>query len=192
MTAIVPTDILFKLSAPNANSGNSQAGYPGTSWGGYLSTSLLNLAFPLDNLFTDITGAEFAGNQVDYACIFIQNNTATTHTMMNTVAWLPSSQFTGTGSSIQLGADPTGITAINSGPAQASIITSSTIAPAGVNTWVNPTNTVPTAPSYTNGLQLGNISPTQCVAIWLKRTANSTTTPSLTSLQIQVVFNSAN
>lgn len=190
MTLISPSDVLFKLSASNANAGNSQAGYPGTSWGGWLSTSIINPSALLDNLFNDITGTALASNQTDYECLFIQNNTATGNTMMNVIAWLPLSQFTGSGSTIQMGADPTGITPINSGTAQAVKITSSTIAPAGVTSWVVPTNTTPAAPSYTNGLQLGNLAPTQCVAVWLQRTANSSAVPSLTSLQIQVNFSS--
>lgn len=188
MTAIVASDILFKLSAPNANSGNSQAGYAGSSWGGFLSTSILNPNVALENLFTDITGAEFAANQVDYACVFIQNNTSSNNSMMNTIAWLPLSQFTGSGSSIQMGADPTGVTPINSGVAQAVKITSSTVAPAGVTFSAVPTSTAPTSPSYTNGLQLGNLAPTQCVAVWIQRTAISSNLPSPTSLQIQLNF----
>lgn len=188
MTSIVPTDILFKLSAPNANAGNVVAGYAGTSWGGWLSTSVLNLSTTLDNLFIDITGAQNAAGQVDYACLFIQNNTSSGNAMVGTIAWLPLSQFTGAGSTIQMGADPTGITAINSGSPQAVTITSSVIAPAGVTSWVVPTNTTPSSPSFTNGLQLGTIAPTQCVAVWIQRTATNSAAPSLTNLQVQLNF----
>lgn len=188
MTAIVPSDVLFKLSAPNANAGNSQAGYPGTSWGGYLSTSVVNPTVILDNIFTDITGPEFAANQVDYACIFIQNNTASNNSMMNTVAWIPLSSVTGSGSTIAMGADPAGITGITSTNPQAAIIQSAILPPTGVNTWVVPTSSTPSSPSYTNGLVLGNIAPTQCVAVWLQRTAVSSSVPSLTSFQIMLSF----
>jgi hypothetical protein len=188
MTAIVSSDVLFKLSAPSAVAGNTVAGYAGTSWGGYLSTSVLNSNILLDNLFTDITGPQNAGQQVDYACLFIQNNTGSGNSMSNVVAWMPLSQVTGVGSSIQMGADPTGITAINSNTAQAVSITSSIIAPAGVTTWVVPTNTTPISPSFTNGLQLGTLSPGQCVAVWLKRTALNSVSPSLTAVQIQTMF----
>ena len=187
MTAIVPSDILFKLSAPNANAGNSQAGYPGTSWGGYLSTTVLP-SVTLNNLFTDITGPEFAANQVDYACLFIQNNTSSNNSMMNTVAWIPLSSVTGTGSSIAMGADPAGITGITSSNSQAATIQSSILPPTGVNTWVVPTSSTPTAPNYTNGLVIGNIAPTQCAAVWFQRTAINSSAPSLTSWQIMLSF----
>lgn len=188
MTAIVPTDVLFKLSAPNANGGNIQAGYAGTSWGGWLSTTLLNTNVLLDNLFTDITGPENAAGQVDYACLFIQNNTAGGNSMSNVIAWLPQAGVAGVGSSLQMGADPAGVTGINSTTPQAAIIGSSIIAPAGVSTWVVPTSTTPTSPNYTNGLQLGTLAPTQCAAVWLKRTALNSAAPTLSTFTVQVMF----
>src|SRR5579862_3301508 len=100
MATIVASDILFKLSAPNANGGNIQAGYAGTSWGGWLSTTILNTNIPLDNLFTDITGPENAAGQVDYSCLFIQNNTSSGKSMSNVIAWLPFSLIVGSGSSL--------------------------------------------------------------------------------------------
>lgn len=187
MAAIVPTDVLFKLSAPNANAGNTVAGYPGTSWGGWLSTSLLPSA-ALDNIFNDITGAANAAGQVDYACLFIQNNTASGNTMLGTVAWLPQAMITGVGSTIAMAADPMGITAINSVNPQAVTIASNLVAPVGVSPYVVPTTITPTAPNYVNGLQLGNIAPTQCVAVWFQRTALDSASPTLSSFQIELMF----
>jgi hypothetical protein len=187
MTAIVASDILFKLSAPNANSGNSQAGYPGTSWGGWLSTTVLNNTTILDNVFSDITGPQNAAGQIDYACLFIQNNTAGGNTMVGTVAWIPQQLVTGTGSSFALAADPTGITGINSTTPQALTISSSVIAPAGITTWVIPTSITPIAPNYVNGLQLGSLAPTQCVAVWLRRTALNSAAPTLSSFPVQIM-----
>ena len=188
MTAISQSDVLFKLSAPNATAGNVVAGYPGTSWGGYLSTTVLP-STSLDNLFNDITGAENAAGQVDYACLFVQNNTATGNTMMNSVAWLPSAQFTGTGTSIAIAADPAGLTSVNSGFLQAARIQSSVIPPSGVSGWTAPANLIPTAPNYTGGVVLGNVSPGQCIAIWIRRTALNSSLPSLNTLNLQVIFN---
>lgn len=188
MTAIVATDVLFKLSAPNANAGNVQAGYAGTSWGGYISTTVLNTSLPLDNLFTDITGPENAAGQVDYACVFVQNNTAGGNSMSNVIAWLPQAGITGTGSNLAMAVDTTGVVGINNTTPQALVINSSIIAPTGINTWVVPTSTTPTSPLYTNGLQLGTIAPTQCIALWLRRTALNSSSPSLSSFQIEVMF----
>lgn len=189
MTAIVPSDVLFKLSAPNANAGNTQAGYPGTSWGGYISTSVLNTATPLDNLFPDITGPENAAGQVDYACLFVQNNTAGGNSMMGVIAWLPQQLVTGTGSSLAMAVDPTGVTGINSSISpQALTIGSSIIPPAGITSWVSPTTLTPSAPNYINGLQLGNIAPSQCIALWLRRSALNSTNPTTSSFQIELSF----
>jgi hypothetical protein len=188
MTAIVPSDILFKLSAPNSNGGNIQAGYAGSSWGNFISTTLLNTSLPLDNLFTDISGPENVAGQVDYACLFIQNNTSSSNSMSNVIAWLPLSLASGTGSAFAMAADPTGITGVNNSTPQALTIGSPVQAPAGINTWVVPTNTTPTSPNYTNGLQLGTIAPTQCAAVWLRRTALNSASPTLSSFQVQLMF----
>src|SRR5579863_3232887 len=158
MTAIVSSDILFKLSAPGASSGNSIAGTAGSSWGNYISTTQLSNT-PLDNLFADITGAQNAADQVDYACMFIHNNTSSGNSMLNTVAWLPLSLFVSGGANVALAADTFAASAIGSSSQQAVKITANTNAPAGVSGWVSPTSTAPTSPSYTNGIQLGTIAP---------------------------------
>lgn len=173
MTAIVPSDILFKLSAPNASSGNSAAGTPGNSWGNYISTTQLSTT-PLDNLFLDLTGAQNAASQVDYAAIFIHNNTASGNSMLNTVAWLPLSLFVAGGALIAVAGDTFAASAIGTASQQAVKITAATNAPAGVSGWVSPTSTAPVFPSYTNGIQLGTIPPGQCRAVWIRRSAQNT------------------
>ena len=172
MTAIVSSDILFKLSAPGASAGNTVAGTAGNSWGNYISTTQIS-STPLDNLFTDITGAQNAAQQVDYACVFIHNNTVSGNSMLNTVAWLPLSLFVSGGATIQVAADTFAASSIASGSQQAVKITANTNAPAGVSGWVSPTNVTPVFPSYTNGIQLGTIAPGQCIAVWIKRTATN-------------------
>lgn len=172
MTAIVSSDILFKLSAPGASAGNTVSGTAGNSWGNYISTTQIS-STPLDNLFTDITGAQNAAQQVDYACVFIHNNTVSGNSMLNTVAWLPLSLYVAGGATIQVAADTFAASSIASGSQQAVKITANTNAPAGVSGWVSPTNTTPVFPSYTNGIQLGTIAPGQCVAVWIKRTATN-------------------
>ena len=173
MTAIVPSDVLYYLSAPGATAGNVTAGVPGSSWGGYMSSSVLS-ATPLDNLFLDITGAENAASQVDYACLFILNNTASGNSMLNVIAWLPSSADVAGGATVSMAADPTAPSPKGqSGTLQAVKIVSATTAPAGVGSSVVTTGTQPTSPSYTNGLQLGTIAPGYCKAVWIKRTATN-------------------
>jgi hypothetical protein len=163
------TDILTKLSAPNANAGNSQAGIPGYSWGNYMSFSPVTNG--LDNLFLDLTGPQNTQQQVDYACLFIHNNTSSFSSMTNVLAWLPLQLYI-PGPLLALAADPVGVTSALSNTPQAVIITSAVIAPPGVTGWQSPVSQVPSfGNSYAGGIQLPNIGPQQCTALWVQRTA---------------------
>lgn len=173
MTAISPSDIQYYLSAPGASSGFSIGGTPENSLGGWISNSLLS-GTPMDNLFTDITGAENAASQVDYQCLFILNNTATGNSMINTVAWLPTATDISGGATVAVALDSTGATIKNSTSQQALKITSPTSAPSGISTWVSNVASAPTSPSYTGGLQIGTLAPGYCIAIWVQRTAHNT------------------
>lgn len=187
MTAIVSSDILYYLAAPGATIGFATSGTVGDSWGNYISTTQLS-ATPLDNLFPDITGAENAASQVDYACLFILNNTSSGNSMLNTVAWLPLSLDVAGGATVQLAGDPTAASAKGTSSQQAVKITASTNAPAGVSGYVSPTNTPPTFPSYTNGIQLGTIAPGFCRAVWFKRSAANTSPVNNDGMTIEVDF----
>jgi len=187
MTAIVSTDILYYLAAPGASAGFTTTGTAGNSWGNFISTTQVS-ATPLDNLFLDITGAQNAASQVDYACVFILNNTSSGNSMLNTVAWLPLSLYVAGGATVQLAADPTAASAKASGTQQAVKITAGTNAPAGVSGWVSPTSTAPSYPSYTNGIQLGTIAPGYCKAVWVKRSAANTAPVNNDGFTIEVDF----
>src|ERR1039458_9683937 len=99
MTAIVASDVVYYLSAPSASTGYATTGVAGSSWGGWFSTTALS-GTPLDNLFSDITGAENAASQVDYACVFVLNNTASGNSMLNAVAWLPTASYVAGGANV--------------------------------------------------------------------------------------------
>ena len=187
--SIVPSDILFMLSAPNATAGLTQPGNPGLSWGNYVSTTVMS-STPLDNLFQDITGPENAGSQVDYACLFVYNNTLSGDTMLNTLAWLPSSFATGGGASIAIALDPAGMTLATTSSAQATRISSAIIAPTGVSGWVSPVSSQPSGPSFTGGLQMGSIPPGYVYPMWVRRTAANTAPVSNDSFRIQISFGS--
>jgi hypothetical protein len=88
VTAIQASDILFLLAAPTATAGYGLMGVAGQSWGNFVSTTPLS-ATAQNNLFADITGAENAADQVDYACVFILNNTTSGQSMVSATAWLP-------------------------------------------------------------------------------------------------------
>lgn len=188
MVAITSSDVLFYLSAPAASAGFATAGTPGSSWGGYISTSQLNSSVTLDNLFTDITGAENAAGQVDYACLFVLNNTSSGNSMLNTVAWLPLASFVTGGANVALGADPAGITVKTVSTLQAAKITTNTNAPSGVSTWVTPQSSAPTSPSYTGGLQIGTVPPGSCFALWIRRTATNSPPVNNDGLGVQLIL----
>ena len=173
MTAIVPGDVLYYLSAPGASAGFATAGTVGDSWGNFMSTTPVS-ATALNNLFPDITGAENAASQVDYACVFILNNTASGNSMLNVVAWLPTASDVAGGASVALAADPTAASLKTASVAQALTIANSTTAPAGISSWVTDVASAPTSPSYTGGVQLGTIAPGYCKAVWIRRTAANT------------------
>lgn len=178
---IVTSDIQFLLSAPQASSGYTKPGVAGNSLGLYVSTTQLSLT-TLDNLFLDLTGAQNAAQQVDYACLFIFNNNAS-NAMLSPVAWLPSGLLGNQNSAVfAVGADPTLPSALGSGAVQADVIANPTIAPTGVNTWA--------APSVTSsgGVALPNIPAKDVAAVWIRRTA--TGTAGLQQLGIDVTFDS--
>ena len=183
----MPGDILFYLSAPSASAGFVTAGTAGASWGKYISSTQLS-GTAYDNLFTDITGAENAASQVDYACLFVLNNTSSGNSMLNSVAWLPLSSFVSGGANVALGADATGVTVKTTSSAQAAVISTNTNAPTGVTTWVTPQSGAPTAPSYTGGLQIGTVAPGYCFALWIRRSATNSSPVNNDGLGVEVSF----
>jgi hypothetical protein len=164
MTAIVPGDVLFLLAAPTAAEGYSVMGVAGTSWGGWASTTPLS-ATALNNLFPDITGAENAGDQVDYACVFVLNNTTSGNSMLNVVAWLPNTYLTTGGATLAVAADPAAASVKAATTQQAAVISSPTLAPSGVSGWMGPSAT------NSGGVSIGSIAPGYVKGVWIRRTA---------------------
>lgn len=179
--SIVAADVKFLLSAPVATAGYLLPGSPGNSLGKYTSTSQLSTASGgLDNLFTDLTGAQNAAMQVDYACLFIWNSNPTL-TMLTPSAWLPvGSLGAGNTASFAIGADPTLPSPLGSGSLQAVGIANPIQAPSGVNTWAGPSTV------STNGVALPNIPAGDVAAVWIRRTANGSA--GLNSFIIDVTF----
>lgn len=181
MTAIIASDIVYLLSVPWASAGHSAAGIAGTSWGNYCSNSVLS-STALDNLFTDITGAENVSGQVDYACMFIWNNTQSGNSMRNTRVWLPSQLATTGGASLLLATDNIGITPLASTLAQAATIGSAIQVPQGTSGYVAPTS------SSSGGLAAGTVAPGNVFAVWLQRTATNSAPLQGDTFQVQVDF----
>lgn len=164
------SDILLKLSAPSSGSGNTQEGFPGFSWGNFMSTTVIS-SEALNNIFPDISGAQNLAGQVDYACVFVHNSTPTSSAMINGIAWLPLQLYTGS-TLIAMAADPAGVVSDLSFTPQAVRITSAITAPPGVTGWISPVSTVPNSGNgFANGIQLGTLAPHTCCALWIRRTA---------------------
>jgi hypothetical protein len=145
-----------------------------------MSTTQLS-ATALDNLFTDLTGAQNAASQVDYQCVFILNNTASGNSMLNTVAWIPTSSNVTGATTHSLGVDTTASTIKTSSAVQALTIANATTAPSGV-TFV--------APSSTNagGVSLGTIAPGWVRAVWIRRTATNSAPLNADGFTLEIDF----
>lgn len=161
---IAPADILQKLSTTSGSAGDSTAGTPANSLGKYISTTEITDA-TLNNLFDDVSGDDNAAEESEYRCYFIHNDHATL-TYQNVKAWIDD-QVSG-GADAEIGIDPTAASAIGAATDQAVEVADEDTAPAGVS-FVNEA----TAGSKANGLDLGDIGPGECRAIWVKRTTTN-------------------
>lgn len=158
--AINSTDIVFRLSTKTGSAGDSTAqNDPNASLGKYVSTTALNLASPLNNLFADVSGADAQAGRVDYRCIFVLNNHGSL-TLKNPVVWIKD-EVAG-GANIAISVDTTAASPKNSSQAQAKEIATETTAPSG-QSFSSPT-------SKEAGLALGDIPPGYVKAIWIRRT----------------------
>lgn len=163
MTAIIASEIVWRFTTTAGAAGDSTANTTvGTFLGKYAATSAW-AGGGTNDLFADITGAQNAASQVDYAGLAILNNNAA-NAAQNSVAYL-SSEVAG-GASIAIGADTTAASAKASATAQLLTIANNTTAPAGVS-FSSPT----TAGS---GVSLGNIPVANVKGLWVRRTAANT------------------
>ncbi|MFI7073570.1 hypothetical protein [Micromonospora sediminicola] len=155
---IVASDVRLKLSTTAGSAGNTLAGAVGASLGKYVATTEVTAG--ANTLFPDVTGAQNAASQVDYACVFLHNTHATL-TLQGARVYL-SGEVAG-GTSIAVGVDGTAASAVGASSVQAVTVASATTAPAGV-TFTSPT----TAGA---GISLGDIGAGQVRAFWVRRTA---------------------
>lgn len=157
---ITAADIVFRLTTATGP-GNSTAGTPATSLGGFMSST--DMAAGANTLFDDISGAENAASTVDYRAFAVFNNHASL-TLQNAVVYL-SAEVAG-GANTAIAVDNLGPLSATSATAQAATIASETTAPTGVGAFSSPTTSGA-------GLALGNIGPGQCRVVWVKRTATN-------------------
>jgi len=182
MAAITSAEILLKYSTTAGSAGNSGTGTPAGSLGKYISTTVWPGPGALNDLFDDISGAENSAGMTDYRCIFVHNSN-TANVLQNAVVF-QTAEVAG-GASITLAVDSTPATVIGSTPVQALTIANETTAPAAL-TFVG------TAVSAATGLALGNISPGQCRAFWIKRTISATSAVSNDGITINVAGDTGN
>lgn len=159
---ILSTDLQYRLSVKTGAAGDTTAGTPAGSLGGYPSTTQVTTS-TLHNLFDVITGDENAASDVEYRGIFIYNAHATL-TWSTVVVWLQSE--TAGGAVIAIGVDTTAAQDIDAAGKHLEIADEST-PPSGVS-FSSPT-------TKGTGLALGNIAADQCRQIWIRRTAANTT-----------------
>lgn len=160
--SIVASDIKLKLSVVSGSAGNTTAGTVGASLGKYISTTVITDG-AANGLFPNVTGAENASGQNDYACVFVHNSHAT---LTLTGAKVYMSAQVALGTTCTIGIDTTAASAVGSASAQALTIANDTTAPVGV-TFSNPTDTA-------GALSLGDLAAGQVRAFWVLRDAANT------------------
>lgn len=156
--AIIPAELVMRLSVVTASAGDTTASTPAASLGDQVSTTVLTPA-ALENLFDNVSGAQAAAGHTDYRCAFILNNNATL-TATNTRVSIQSQ--TALGGTIDIGLDPTAKSPKGQAGAQAVTIANETTAPAGV------------AFAGTE-ITLGDLAPGEVRAVWLRRTVTAAT-----------------
>ena len=154
--AIVATDLKFFLSGGASNAS------PAASLGGVISSNQVG-----SNLFDDISTAEAAAGDTEYRCYFVKNTNAT-DTAYAVKVWI-ASNTTATSTAIQIALAKEGIantveTVANEGTAPIGASASPHVAP-----------TFDDAEDEANCLTIGNLTPGQAHAIWIKRVVSATT-----------------
>lgn len=163
MTAIVASDIKWHFTTTAGSAGNSTANTTVSTFLGKYAASSLWAGGGTNDLFADITGAQNAASQVDYAGLAIENGNAS-NSAQNSVAYL-SSEVAG-GASVAIGADTTAASSLTNASAQLLTIANNTTAPAGVS-FSSPT-------TAGTGISLGTIAVANVKGLWVRRTAANT------------------
>jgi hypothetical protein len=145
-------DIEFRYSGGAANAD------PSLSLGGAMSSEIVP-SNSLANLFSEVALAESEFGLVDYRCIYVLNTHASDTLAIGAAnTQLPPDQA---GASIAMGLDPAGVNA------DAQAIAYSTAVPVGVAFLAYP-------PSGA-GLDLGDLGPSDFIAVWIRRTIPANT-----------------
>lgn len=146
---IISTDIDYKHSGGAANSNGN------LSIGGAISAN--NIGTALHSLFDIVGSAEASAGDVEYRCLYIQNNHGTI-TAQNVKIWIQS-QTTSADTDLAIGLGTAGANATETAVADENT------APAGV-TFSAPANKAA-------GLTIPDLAPGDYHAVWLRRTVNA-------------------
>jgi len=147
--AILATEINYRLSGGAANNdGNA-------SIGGAISSNDTNES--LNGLFDQVSGDESAAGDVEYRCVYIQNNNGTL-TAQNPKVWIET-QTTSNDTDIAIGLGDAAV-----GATEAAIADEET-APANV-TFSQPADKA-------GGLDIPDLAPGEYIAVWIRRTINA-------------------
>lgn len=163
MAAITSAELLTKFTVVTGSAGAAVAN---TTVGTFLGNKVTSNNWAgggTNDLFADLTGAQNAASQVDYAGIALHNSN-TANAAQNSVVYL-ASEVAG-GASAAVGVDTTAASAVGSASAQLVTIASPTTAPAGV-TFSSPTTAA-------TGVALGSVPVGNVRGVWVRRTAANT------------------
>ncbi|CAA9322687.1 MAG: hypothetical protein AVDCRST_MAG68-2060 [uncultured Gemmatimonadetes bacterium] len=153
---IVAADVAFRLSggAANTSPAASLGGAMSTAGGGIIPDATLNA------IWDNVSGSEHSAGDVEYRCIYVQNNHATL--TAEAVAFFFDAEGGSADTAVDGGAD-----AAAAGTA-AQVVANEQTAPTSV-TFSRPT-------TRAAGISLGNIGPASYKAVWLRRTVLAGTT----------------
>lgn len=161
---ITAAELLVKLARATGPGNSGAQPDPNASLGGFISTTVLDAATLLHNLFDRITGDENAASAVDHRAVFIHNSNASL-TLQAPVVYI-SAEVAG-GASVQLSVDTTPASALASASAQMKTIANEATAPA------SQTFSAPTTKAA--GLSLGDLAAGFVKGLWVRRAAANTT-----------------
>lgn len=164
MSAIIAAEIIPRYTVTTGSAGDTVANSTVSTFLGKYASTTAWAGGSLNDLFADITGAQNAASQIDYAGLALLNNNAA-NALQNAVVYI--SAETAGGASIAVAADSTAASAKGGASAQLLTIASNTTAPAGPLTFSSPT-------TLGTGVALGNIPVANVKGVWVRRTAANT------------------
>lgn len=148
---VVNTDMKWLLSGDSGNTDEN------ASLGGGRSSTEVVVSPILNNLFDNVTAGQALAGEIEYRCIYLQNDHAT-DSVDDVTVWI-SSNTPSTSTTIAIGLDPAG----KNGTADT--ISPSTEAPAGV-TFSTPT-------TQGSGLAVGLLQAQDVYPVWIRRTVTA-------------------